>query len=171
MLLRTILGDHDLFSSEYFDGWGKVAFQDIWGNLTDADIFAQIIASGRCSFPEDCLKLLQGMPYVLEEPDYVFVHAGFNMFTDDPIHESDYIEMLWNRHSFADSSKLKGRLLVTGHVIRPLDVIKESLRTDLIRLDNGAFTANFPDMGNLVALNLDTKELTIQPWMDGDSIY
>jgi hypothetical protein len=36
-------------------------------------------------------------------------------------------------------------------------------------LDNGACTNAQPDMGNLVALNLDTMELTTQPWLDGEA--
>ena len=37
---------------------------------------------------------------------------------------------------------------------------------DRIYLDNGAFTNQLPAYGNLVALNLDTMQLTIQPWID-----
>jgi len=36
-----------------------------------------------------------------------------------------------------------------------------------IQIDNGAFTDQQPELGNLVALNLDTMQLTFQPWIDG----
>ena len=79
--------------------------------------------------------------------------------------------MLWARNRIVDKRKLGGRTLVTGHVIDSLDVIRDSLNIDNIRLDNGAFTNQQPDRGNLVALNLDTKELIVQPWLDGESVY
>jgi len=36
-----------------------------------------------------------------------------------------------------------------------------------IQIDNGAFTDQQPELGKLVALNLDTMQLTFQPWIDG----
>ena len=66
------------------------------------------------------------------------------------------------------TKKLGGRKLVTGHTIRPLPLIEVSLLSNRIYLDNGACTNMLPDLGNLVALNIDTLELTIQPWLDGE---
>jgi len=57
-------------------------------------------------------------------------------------------------------------VVVTGHLIKSISEIKLSLNSDRIYLDNGAFTGELPEKGNLVALDLDTKELIIQPWLD-----
>ena len=56
---------------------------------------------------------------------------------------------------------------MTGHKFHPLQHIEASLLTDRIFLDNGAFTGMLPELGNLVALDLDRKKLIAQPWLDG----
>jgi serine/threonine protein phosphatase 1 len=155
MLLRTVLCGNDSFSKIYLDELG----------LNSSQISG---ASEPNTFPSQYIKLLESMPYIYVETDYVFVHAGLNMNADDPINDSDIIEMLWSRGDLIDSRKLGGRQLVTGHTIEPLDVIKDSVCTGHICLDNGAFTKRLPEMGNLVALSLETKELIIQPWCDGE---
>ncbi len=154
MLLRTILNDHDMFSAMYFDEWGKYALKS-FGLSNPGDV------------PMKYRTLLESMPYIIVEADFIFVHAGLSMNVDDPVHDSDVIDMLWSRNSTVDIRKLGGRQLVTGHSIETLQAIRESLCTGHICLDNGAFTRRQPEMGNLVALNLDTKELIVQPWCDG----
>lgn len=153
MLLRTIHNDHDMFSAMYFDEWGKHTLQS-FGLSTPG------------SFPAKYRVLLESMPYIRVETDFVFVHAGLSMNADDPVHDSEIFEMLWSRGGPTDIRKLGGRRLVTGHTIEPMDVIRDSIHSGHIRLDNGAFTRRQPEFGNLVALNLDTKELVVQPWCD-----
>jgi serine/threonine protein phosphatase 1 len=92
------------------------------------------------------------------------------MSKDDPITETTETEMLWGDVLSSTPKKLGGRTLVTGHTIRPIPLIEISLMSKRIYLDNGAFTNQRPDLGNLVALNLDAMELVIQPWLDGESV-
>ena len=89
----------------------------------------------------------------------------------DPLNDTDHLDMLWSRSRIVDRYKIGGRKLVTGHVIDSLEDIRDSIHADNIRLDNGAFSNDQPDRGNLVALNLDTSELIIQRWCDGEVIY
>jgi serine/threonine protein phosphatase 1 len=121
--------------------------------------------------PDTYIRLLEAMPYLLVENDSVFVHAGLDMMTDDPLRDTDPLYLLWNTSRQVDRGKVGGRKLVTGHVIDCLDDIRVSLHTGNIRLDNGAFTNLQPDMGNLVALNFDTGDLIVQPWYDGEALY
>jgi len=116
--------------------------------------------------PEKYIAFLKSLPLIVVEHDYVLVHAGLAFNACDPIAESQPCHMLWQESGVPDKRRLGGRVTVTGHLIKPLREIKHSLSTDRIYLDNGAYTANLPEMGNLVALNLDTKELIIQPWLD-----
>jgi hypothetical protein len=46
--------------------------------------------------------------------------------------------------------------------------IEASLKTNHFELDNGAYTGSNADTGCLLALNLDTMELTAQRWLDGE---
>lgn len=173
MLLRTIINDHDEFSELYYDEWGRhtlQSFETVKPGLFSSkyDLFETKAFS---SFPQQHLALLESMPYIIVESDFVFVHAGLDMSTDDPINESDMISMLWSRSISNDVTKLGGKQLVTGHTVVTLDDIIESIDSGHICLDNGAFTEMQPEMGNLVALNLDTNELTIQPWCDSSAEY
>jgi len=77
--------------------------------------------------------------------------------------------MLWVEPETVDADKLGGRSLVVGHRVKSLVEIRSYLASSYIRIDNGAFSNVQPDYGNLVALNLDNKELLIQPWLDGES--
>jgi serine/threonine protein phosphatase 1 len=156
-LLRTVRNDHDMFSTHYRVEWGWHTMQSF--GIEEPE-----------EMPTKYTNFLESLPYLLVENEYIFVHAGLDMGKSDPLLESDPIYMLWDKSRSVDRSKLGDRTLVTGHVIDSIDAIKDSLNTDNIRLDNGAFTNKHPDWGNLVALNLDTKELTTQPWCDSSAI-
>ena len=171
MLLRTLRGDHDWFSTHYFDEWGKLAFHQLWGSISEAELQKLVKSADENIFPPNYLNLLQSMPYLIVEDDYIFVHAGLNMSTPDPVTDTDYSDMIWLRCRNVDRSKIGGRQLVTGHIAQTLHLIRRSLETGCIRLDNGAYINDEPGMGNLVALNLDTKRLTIQHWCDAPANY
>ena len=158
LLLRAILNDHNLFSRQYRMGWG-------WHTVKSFGV------DDLKDIPGNYINLLESMPYMFIEDDYIFVHAGLDMQTVDPLRDTDPLYMLWDTSRLVDRRKVGGRKLVTGHVIDYLDDIRVSVHTGNIRLDNGAFTNQQPEMGNLVALNLDTREFTIQPWYDGEAVY
>ena len=158
MLLRMISHDNDELSTPYRVEWG-------WHTLKS---FGVGEPGEICS---SYVNLLESLPYLIVEDDYVFVHAGLNMMTVDPLKDTDRLDMLWKRSYDVDRQKIGGRKLVTGHVIDSLDQIRESINGDTIRLDNGAFTNELPDRGNLVALNLTRRELIIQPWCDIEAVF
>ncbi len=174
MLLRTIINDHDDYSEMYFDTWGRYTLESFEIKASGHSIskyellhFPELIVPD--FFPSKYLNLLESLPYIQVEPDYIFVHAGLDMSRNDPFSESDSYHMLWSRSITVVPEKMGGRQLVTGHMVRMIDDIRQSLDSTHIRLDNGAFTRQLPEMGNLVALNLDTKELIVQPWCDGEA--
>ena len=156
MFLKAVKGDNQKASLDYLDFWGL-------NTLVSFDV------SFACDIPEQYSNLIESMPLIHVEDDYVFVHAGLDMSEDDPVSQSSRYKMMWVETEIVDIDKLGGRALVVGHRIKSLDVIHASLSTNYIHLDNGAFSNVQPDYGNLLALNLDTKELTLQPWLDGDS--
>lgn len=150
MLLDSVAGTHD----GWMEGWGRETLKSF--GVTSPE-----------ELPSSYLTLLDQMPYIWSDENFVFVHAGLDMAADDPLTESTPLEMVWGGGNTFGSNKLQGRTLVTGHKIRPLPLIEISLLTNHIQLDNGAFTNMQPNLGNLVALNLDTRGLIIQPWCDG----
>lgn len=116
------------------------------------------------------LRFLEELPYYRTTRQYLFVHAGLDFSLDHPLSEAGRTAMLWTRDSKVNSKMIGGRTLVTGHSTRTLNEIRNSLTTDHILTDNGCCLGsefNSKGKGNLVAINLDTGELTVQPNIDG----
>jgi serine/threonine protein phosphatase 1 len=152
MLLESVAGTYD----GWMEGWGRETLKS-FGVTTPEEL------------PSRYLTLLEQMPYIRLDENFIFVHAGLDMAADDPLTESTPLAMVWggNNPVVIARNKLRGRTLITGHKIRALPLIEVSLRTNHFQLDNGAFTNMQPYFGNLVALDLETRALIIQPWLDG----
>ncbi len=157
MMLRNYTGKHDAYSWHWLNGWGTEALKS-FGVEDPEDI------------PVRYLALLESLPYYLKDDNFIYVHAGLDMTKVDPLDAASHMQMLWGRDLCPRPCTYPNDLtLVTGHQIKSLPEIKASLLTNHIYLDNGACTGGtLPDMGNLVALNLDTMALIIQPWLDGE---
>ena len=85
------------------------------------------------------------------------------------IHFSDKPSMLWIKEFKVDPLKTGNRKIIHGHVPVSLDFI-DSLRSgnhfDFIDLDNGIYIENKAGFGNLVALELISMEMKVQPNVD-----
>ncbi len=115
------------------------------------------------------VKLLEGLDYFVELEDYVLVHANLNFAQPDKLW-TDKDAML-NRREFddIDSAALGGRVLVHGHVPRPLREAKRALKPTNpleIGLDTGCVYYKNTSYGNLTALDLDNRTLIVQPNVD-----
>lgn len=154
MLIRSIHNDHDEFSLNYVQVWGAKTLQS-FGITSLKDL------------PERYIQFLQELPYLFEDGQFIFVHAGLDMSKDDPVTQTTLEFMIWGNGGFISDNEIPGRIIVSGHRIRNVGYIKASLDQPHIQIDNGAFSNQLPDLGHLVALNLDTMQLTFQPWLDG----
>jgi len=165
--VRPILGNHeDMLLSTLQGGADSLADawlgNDEWGGFT----LRSFGVSSVQTIPRRYLDLLESMPCLQVDDDFVFVHAGLDMSLSDPIAETSRDCMLWGDMEAPDAGSLGGRLVVTGHVVATLAQIKKSLKSSRIYLDNGAYKNQPPEYGHLVALNLDSMELICQPWLD-----
>lgn len=156
LLLRAITGNHDIYSRHYLDNWG-------FYTLLNFDVLSP------ADMPEIYVNFLAGLPLILEDGRFIFVHASLDTTKDDPLTQTDPEIMLWGNGPFPVKVEIPGRTIISGHKLRTVDQIRASLATPYVQLDNGAFTNQLPDYGNLVALNLETMELTLQPWLDGEA--
>ena len=114
-------------------------------------------------------RLLAATEYVVELPDYVLVHASLN-FADPNRLWTDHAAML-NRREYGDVSPalLGGRPLLHGHVPQPLHQTRRALQAAApphIGLDTGCVYYKNAAYGSLVALDLDTRCLHVQPNAD-----
>lgn len=156
MLIRAIYGDKSDETKIYMHSWGADSLKSFG------------ITSAR-DMPRDYLYFLRGLPFLLEDGQFIFVHANLDMSKDDPITQSSTECMLWGNGGFISDNELPGRIIISGHRIRNTGYIQASLDQPHIQIDNGAFINQPPDFGHLVALNLDSMQLTFQRWIDKEA--
>ena len=119
------------------------------------------------SIPDEICNFLSGMPWYYELKDYVLVHAGLNFDETDVF--SDTESMVWIRNYHYDGEKVGNKTIVHGHTPLPLERIIKHLNKKLltsINLDAGCVYNDIPGYGNLVALDLDSRELFVQENVD-----
>lgn len=109
----------------------------------------------------ELIHFIKTMPFHRTTDSHIFVHAGLDFTLDDPFSGEE--AMLWKRGGGVNKAKLNGRVLVSGHTPLTLSKIRRSLSTSHIRLDNGCVQGDtLPELGNLVALELESSVLHIQ---------
>lgn len=114
------------------------------------------------------LRLLDELAWFVELDDYVLVHAGLN-FREPENLWTDHDAMLNLRDYTPDPALLGGRPLLHGHVPQGLVEVRRALKTPNVAevgLDTGCVYYKNVAFGNLVALDLNTHLLTVQPNVD-----
>lgn len=112
-------------------------------------------------------KLIEESVHYVDTEDYFLVHAGFNFNVENPFEHS--YPMLHIRDFKPKKKHLNNRGLVVGHQPKSLkEIIKQIEKNKrLIYIDNGCVNTKIEGQGNLIALNLDSLEIIMQPNIDG----
>lgn len=161
--VRPLKGNHEaLMLNAYHQPEHGMAqwWSDAWAAETMRSFGASILHG----IPDRYWNFLDSLQRVIEAEDFIFVHGSLDPSKADPVVETDPYTMLWGDSWHIDG--IKGKTLVSGHVICPLHVIYSSIPTRHILLDNGCYHTDSEHCGNLVMLNLNTKELIHQPLID-----
>ena len=115
------------------------------------------------------VEWIDGLPYYLEVPGYLLVHAGLGFEERDPL--MDTRAMLWARdweHTL-DRDWLGDRIVLYGHTPRPASAVMEEVQamedTGLVCLDAGC-AMPYVGMGSLAALDLDAREVIFEGRVD-----
>ena len=155
---ETILlkGNHEEMAIDYFNQPVSPGEDDIWRSNGGEETLKSVPFSTWNQW----IEWMNQLKYYHEEPDYYFVHAGFSW--SKPFEDLD--AMLWERFPSRDM----GKPVVCGHTPTPYTKIKKILKSASrnIYLDNGCFVTWEKGYGKLLALNLDTKELTYENNID-----
>jgi serine/threonine protein phosphatase 1 len=140
---------------------------DMWSGNGGLATLESFQADGPGDIPHRYLHLLHSLPNYVLLDDFVIVHAGLNFELTAPFDPFDDTgAMLWTRSNVVDRQRIGGRRLVCGHTMVTRQQVEASLSSDKIMLDNGCVTARLPDMGCLVALELNSMQLSFQENID-----
>lgn len=165
--IRVVAGNHDRMA--YLAATSGV-HEDLleWLEAGGAE---ETLRSYGIAHPKDIpvqhLRFLGSLPLYRVTERCVFVHAGLNTDLADPFSAQGEQYLLWDRSGVVDVTKLGHRTVVSGHVTRTLDQISKSLNGNHWQVDNGCYLGDrFPGKGNLVAVDLGTKEMFVQENVD-----
>ncbi|MFD2514043.1 metallophosphoesterase [Pontibacter locisalis] len=113
--------------------------------------------------PKKYVQFIKSLPYYFELPDYYLVHAGFDFKQQNIFKDTDAMMNIRNYKVNWDS--LDNKRLLHGHTPTALHSIKKAAghKEDKINLDAGCVYYRNAAYGNLVALDLDSQELFVQP--------
>jgi len=98
---------------------------------------------------------------------FFLVHAGFNFRATKPFSDTD--SMLWIREFEIDKKMTGNKTVIHGHVPVSLEFIDINVKNPsykFIDLDNGCYMTKREGYGNLLALELNTRELKVQYNLD-----
>jgi serine/threonine protein phosphatase 1 len=163
--VRPIIGNHEymmLRSLEDEDFFYRWTLNGCAQTLLSFGVDRSIVnnRSSVYQIPESYFEFIKTWPMYEETDDFLFVHAGLDVYSKDPL--TDVETMLWTRNEDFPKEILKDRKLIHGHTPVPLSVIGDRLLnpdTKVIDLDGGCVYKNYPGLGYLVALDLDLMEL------------
>jgi serine/threonine protein phosphatase 1 len=175
---KVLRGNHEEYMAKvYRDEQSKTAIRRMLGlksvNFKDwmfyggAETMNSFNAGSVSEIPEEYIEWVESLEYYIKWKNFLIVHAGFNFELDDIF--SDTQAMMWIREYKIDPQKLGNRKIIHGHVPVSLDFINQSIISNsfhFIDLDNGVYMNDKPGYGNLLALELNTMELLVQPNAD-----
>ena len=118
-------------------------------------------AATPADIPAAFVRWMQALPWQLELPDFVLVHAGFDFALPPAQMRQDENSMLYIRNMVFDASRLQGKRLLHGHVPTPTAEMQASVaaRAQTFSLDAGCAFRHNPELRHLAALDLDSWEL------------
>lgn len=163
--IRPIRGNHEQL---LLDAISDTEVRSIWYGCGGWATLKEFGVSQPDEIPQRYISFIAGLPRLVVTEDFIFVHAGLNFTTDNPLDDTNPEYMLWTRDCQVDAAKIDFRTLVTGHSVTPLFEIRGSLKTNHIQLDNGCYDRGELSCGSLLALNLDTRELVVQKNVEGE---
>lgn len=104
--------------------------------------------------------------YFIETNECIFVHAGLNFRNKDPF--EDKHAMLWTRNFPVDQEKLRGKWLIHGHTPQSAGFILSQPFESPFNIDGGCVYKEYPEYGNLVALNVSEKKVLMVRNAEGE---
>ncbi len=175
--LKFLLGNHEEYcikaweadkkKTKFLGMRFKSKIQGIWelhGGKQTLESFDVEYASG---IPEKYIEWMRKLTYYIELEDYILVHAGLNFKIDDPL--TDKFAMLWTKEFSVDPKKIRNKKLIHGHTPVDLEFMHHVINSSayhFIDLDNGVYMDQRAGYGNLIAMEMGSREYLVQTNID-----
>ena len=161
--LICLRGNHEQYLLDGLQfSWEEIAFLNRGGRETLESFGVDRVTD----IPEKYLNFLKALPFYLELENYLLIHAGLNFDLTDP-YRDDY-SMLNIRKMEVDLNITGNRKIIHGHVPTAYQDIQESLTfsNHHVSIDAGCIYHHIHVLSHLVALDIDTLKLYLQPNID-----
>ncbi|NJK84330.1 MAG: serine/threonine protein phosphatase [Saprospiraceae bacterium] len=174
----TLLGNHEDVLLRCYEAAhdpqakiGMMRLEDSWHRYGGDATLRSFNVRKAAEIPADYIEWLRQRPLYYATDDYVMVHAGMNFLINDPF--SDQTAMLWAKNYPVVPHKIGNRTLIYGHQPYRLSQIQTQINQNSpsIGLDNGCVYPHEYDKGNLLAFELGSRRLCIQPSIEQASGY
>lgn len=175
--IRLLRGNHEDYLLRIYDdkeSGRKIlgislgnALKKEWFRFGGKETLKSFGVSNVHDIPEKYIKWFRELDYFFESNSHLLVHAGFNFDLQDPF--KDRHAMLWAKDFKVSPEKVGFKRVIHGHVpvsLEFIDLVSKSDQFDFIDLDNGVYMPGKDGFGNLVAMELNTHQLVIQPNLD-----
>lgn len=144
-------------------GIGFYDLHDSWLHFGGKDTLASFEITHAKYLEPEYVQFLEELQNYQVLENFVLTHAGLNFALEDPF--SDELAMMWIKNMPFDAAKIQYKRLVHGHVPTALETIRENIESEnpVLCLDNGCVYQGYKGLGSLVALELGSMELKVQP--------
>lgn len=164
-IVKPLLGNHEDMLLRCLQ---EVKIQEMWYTNGGGATLDSFNIESVHKIEEKYLDFFQKLSRFEVLEDYLLVHAGFNFMKGNIFLDEE--SMLWTRSFEVDPEMTNQKIVLHGHTPEPLyniiDGIEKSDRTFKINIDNGAYFKSGNDMGNLLAIRLEDRQLFVQANID-----
>lgn len=175
--IRTLKGNHEDFLLKVYDNETvqknfigityRNKLKKEWYKYGGRETLQSFGVSDVHQVPEHYIEWFRNLELYISLDSFLLVHAGLNFGIDDPF--TDTYAMLWAKDFKVIPEKIENKKIIHGHVPVSLEFIDLQRTTNgfgFIDLDNGVYMDGKEGFGNLVALELTSMEMKVQPNID-----
>lgn len=175
--VRLLKGNHEEYVLKVYDaepvkrglfGIRKSnAAKKEWRHFGGKECMASFGVKNLRDIPQHYIDWINDLEMYIELDHFILVHAGLDFSNEDPFRNEH--SMLWTKEFHHEPSRVGDKTIIHGHVPINLELIyhyKDHPELKVIDLDNGIYMTDRSGFGNLVALELGSRDLVVQYNMD-----
>jgi len=158
--IQCLRGNHEQM---LLDGVNDPVNEVFWLKNGGAETINSFNVQNIQKIPTKYIQWMKDLPCYLETEGYLMVHAGLNFNKAEPLLDEE--GLMWSRRWYSNLNRewLGNRIIIHGHTPTERETLRGQLKNlselPVINIDNGCYMPS-ETKGNLMAFNLDKKEMT-----------